>query len=96
MPNFTFTPEALDDLNKMVKYTVSEWGKPQAHTYVDGLKLASNRLADQPSLGKNRPELARELYSFPYASHILFYTETLKGIIIIRVLHKSMDISQHF
>ncbi|GAC20694.1 type II toxin-antitoxin system RelE/ParE family toxin [Paraglaciecola arctica] len=96
MPNFTFTPEALNDLTEIVKYTVAEWGKPQARTYVDGLKLVSNRLADQPSIGKNRPELARELYSFPYASHILFYTETLKGIIIVRVLHKNMDISQQF
>lgn len=96
MPNFTFTAEALNDLNKIVKYTVAEWEKPQARTYVDGLKLVSSRLAEQPSIGKNRPELAKELYSFAYASHILFYTETLKGIIIIRVLHQSMDIYQHF
>jgi toxin ParE1/3/4 len=96
MPNYTFTPEALDDLQKIVRYTVKEWGKSQAKTYVENLQLIAARIADNPMQGKNRSELRKGLYSFPYANHSLFYTETLKGIVIVRVLHKKMDIPQQF
>lgn len=74
MPNFTFTPEALNDLNKIVSYTVNEWGKNQAKTYVQGLQLLASRLAKTPNLGQRRATLGKEILSFPYASHILFYS----------------------
>lgn len=95
MPSFSFTQEALVDLDSIVQYTLQKRGKGQANNYVQNLNLLASRLAENPTIGKKRNSLRNELYSVPNASHILFYTETLKGIVIIRVLHKKMDISQH-
>jgi toxin ParE1/3/4 len=95
MPNYSFTPEALEALNNIVLYTLAKWGKPQARNYVDGLNLLASRLAETPQLGRPRSELHQSLFSFPYASHILYYILNVKGITILRVLHKNMDTTKH-
>jgi len=95
MPNYSFTPEALEDLDNIVLYTLAKWDKPQARNYVNGLNLLASRLAETPQIGRPRNELRQALFSFPYASHILYYTFTLKGITILRVLHKNMDTTKH-
>jgi toxin ParE1/3/4 len=48
MSNYAFTPEALEDLNNIVLYTLTKWGKSQAKSYVDGLHLLASRLAAPP------------------------------------------------
>lgn len=95
MINYNFTPEALDDLENIVLYTLTKWGKPQARNYVNGLNLLASRLAEIPQLGRPRNELSQGLFSFPYASHILYYTSSVKGITIVRVLHENMDTTKH-
>jgi toxin ParE1/3/4 len=95
MSNYAFTPEALEDLNNIVLYTLTKWGKSQAKNYVDGLHLLASRLSEPPLAGRPRSELRDVLYSFPYASHIIYYISIAKGITIIRVLHKNMDTTKH-
>ncbi|MFT7009934.1 type II toxin-antitoxin system RelE/ParE family toxin [Paraglaciecola sp. MB-3u-78] len=95
MSNYAFTPEALEDLNNIVLYTLTKWGKSQAKNYVDGLNLLASRLAETPLVGRPRSELHDVLYSFPYASHIIYYISSAKGITIIRVLHKNMGTTKH-
>ena len=95
MPNYSFTPEALEDIDNIVVYTLAKWGKPQAKNYVNGLNLLTSRLAETPKIGRPRNELHQALFSFPYASHILYYTPNVKGITIVRVLHKNMDTTKH-
>jgi toxin ParE1/3/4 len=53
-------------------------------------------LAETPSIGKYRNDLQQGLLSFPYESHVLYYTESKNGIVIVRVLHKGMDVERHF
>jgi len=96
MSNYAFTPEALEDLDNIVLYTLTKWGKSQAKNYVDNLNLLASRLAETPQLGRPRNELYDVLYSFPYASHIIYYILSIKGITIVRVLHKNMDKTKHF
>jgi len=67
MSNYAFTPEALEDLDNIVLYTLTKWGKSQAKNYVDNLNLLASRLAETPQLGRPRSELYDVLYSFPYA-----------------------------
>lgn len=96
MPSYRFTPEALEDLNHIVVYTVDKWGKSQARNYVTGLNLQASRLAQTPTLGLARSELFDGLFSFPYASHNLYYVAGADGITIIRVLHKNMHTPKYF
>ncbi|MCB1812009.1 MAG: type II toxin-antitoxin system RelE/ParE family toxin [Candidatus Competibacteraceae bacterium] len=39
MPEYRFTPEAENDLQQIIDYTLEQWGKAQARDYVDGLEV---------------------------------------------------------
>ena len=96
MPEYRFTPEASDDLQGIIDYTIERWGKQHAHDYLDGLEELAARLAENPGLGANRDPLINGLISFPYVSHVLYYVAHDQGITILRVLHKRMDAKRHF
>ena len=53
-------------------------------------------LAENPSLGRSRPELGRNIRSFPAGSYVIFYRAIDDGIEIVRVLHGAMDVPAHF
>jgi len=53
--------------------------------------LASNNL-----MGRPRPELAPNLRSWNVHRFVLFYRPIDDGVILIRVLHASMDITPRF
>jgi len=95
MPNFQFTPEADADIKGIISYTIDNWGKTQANKYVDGLEKLAGNLAKNPTLGGKRDNLIEGLLSFPYISHVIYYTAHENGIVIIRVLHQNMDAQQH-
>ena len=92
MPEYRFTPEAENDLQQIIDYTLEQWGKAQARDYVDGLEALAGQLADNPGLGTDRDQLIQGLLSFPYESHVLYYLRQAHGMTIIRVLHKRMDV----
>ena len=47
-------------------------------------------------MGRNRPDLAPELRSFPVDNYIIFYRPISEGIQVIRVLHGARDIPPLF
>lgn len=54
-------------------------------------------LAENNLMGRPRPELAPTLRSWNVHRFVIFYRPTEIGIILVRVLHSSMDITtQHF
>jgi toxin ParE1/3/4 len=95
MPEYRFTPEAEDDLQEIIDYTIEYWGKAQAHKYVDGLEKLAAQLAESPGLGTARDQLINGLLSFPFESHVLYYLPQDHGMTIIRILHKRMDVERH-
>ncbi len=52
-------------------------------------------LAEKPNMGRNRPELARQLKSWPYGQYVIYYRARPDGIEVIRVLHGARKISRH-
>ena len=95
MPHYKFTEHTERDLESITDYTLENWGKRQAVTYLNGLEELAQNLADSPEIGKDRDALIKGLISFPYVSHILYYTKQSHGITVIRVLHKRMDPQRH-
>lgn len=88
MAQHRFSAHAQRDLINIVNYTIKNWSKIQASIYIDGLEELAGNLAKSPTLGTRRNDLKDGLLSFPYQSHIIFYTTTKSGITIIRVLHQ--------
>lgn len=96
MPNYRFSRAAQQDLENIVAYTLTTWGREQATRYVEGLEELAGQLADNPKLGEARADLFDGLRAFSYEKHTLYYQEEQSGIVIARVLHQQMSEQKQF
>lgn len=96
MPGYRFTENAEADLADILAFTVRSWGQEQAHAYLDGLEKQVAAVAVNPGIGRPCDHLAPGLQAFPYVSHTLYYLTDKADIIIVRVLHQSMNPTLQF
>ncbi len=87
---------AVADLVDIEDYTARTWGGAQADKYLGQLEQRFYWLAEHVHLGKFRTDIAQELYSFPEGRHIIFYRFNGDMLEVARLLHRSMDVDQHF
>jgi toxin ParE1/3/4 len=94
MNKFLLSSKAKTDLIKIAKYTQLTWGVPQRNDYLKVLDSTFQLLANEPELGINC-DFIREGYSkYPQASHVIYYKQYKNNqIFIVRILHKSMDVT---
>ena len=93
MGGYGLTPKAADDLDGIYEYTITNFELGQARDY--GLRRRFGDLAERPALGRRADRLAPELRRYPYRSHVVFYIPENGGVLIVRVLHESMDAPRH-
>ena len=95
MLSYKFTPDARTDLLNIRKYTLKTWGKEQSTKYLQELNKTLQLLSDSPTIGIQRTDISLTTFSFPYASHIIYYTLDNDFLIIFAVLHKNMVPEKH-
>lgn len=95
MAKYRFAKQAEKDLDSIMVSSAQKWGANQSLIYLDGLDELAQNLASFPDLGADRTSLIEGLLSFPYISHVLFYTKQPHGITFVRVLHKRMEPKKH-
>ena len=94
--HYVFTDEAKTDLIQIRRFTLKRWGKNQSEHYLLELQQTLNRLTSMPYIGICREQdLGREIYSFPYGSHVIYYTLHGGQLIVMAVLHQSMVPESH-
>lgn len=59
------------------------------------MDISFHKLAEDPSLGRNYNHVRLGLLAYKVVSHIIFFKLAVKGILILRVLHGSMDYGRH-
>jgi len=96
MAAYRLTRRADDDLDAIYEYTTVNFGLEQAQSYISGLHVRFEELATHPVLGRNAEPLAPGLRRYPYRSHVVFYVPEDQGVLIVRVLHESMEPRRHF
>ena len=97
MKAFELTTEAKEDLRKIARFTEKRWGRDQRFLYIKQFDDVFHLLAKTPSVGKQCHYIKEGYRKSPQSSHIIFYRESDKSkIIIIRILHKSMDVESKF
>jgi toxin ParE1/3/4 len=97
MKPFTLTITAKNDLKDVAIFTARRWGKDQRNIYLKQFDDSFWLLAENPDIGKGCDEIRNGYRKFPQGSHVIFYKQTgSQQIQIIRILHKSMDISPIF
>ncbi len=94
MSNYRLTPAAKSDLLEIWNYTVKTWGEKQAEKYLWDIETKLEQLAANPELGRHRPEISPNYYSFPVRKHIIFYLHSGTHIDITGILHGRMDINK--
>jgi toxin ParE1/3/4 len=67
----------------------------QADRYLTELDDCCQRLARNPSLGRACDELRPGLRRIEQGKHVIFYRPHPEGIIVSRVLHRSMLATRH-
>jgi toxin ParE1/3/4 len=84
--------QARADLDAIWDYIAAD--NPNAadallHRIGDTLRIR----ADNPRAGRERPELAASLRSFPVGNYIVFYLPLSDGINVVRILSGYLDIT---
>jgi toxin ParE1/3/4 len=88
-------PRARQDLVEIWRYIADESGEPRADRYLRRLNDVVSYLAQQPSIGRKRPEIREEgIRSFAAESHVIFYIDLQDGIELVRVIHGSQDLEK--
>lgn len=95
MPQIRFSRRAQADLKDINSYTIETWSQEQAMAYIDDLELTVNKLASTPKIGKPCDDLQQGLRLFPCQSHVIYFMEEEKGILVVRVLHDRMSAELH-
>ncbi len=89
---YELSGRADSDLKEIYKYSYVTHGKAQADRYYEGLIARFEFLADAPLIARERRDLKSPVRIHPYGRHLIVYQARDRHILIVRVLHQSMDI----
>jgi len=95
MPDYIISKDADDDLLAIASYTVKRFGETQALRYLEDLKLRLLQVSKRPELGRDVFVTSLPLKRFNFKAHVVFYQILPNYILIVRVLHKSMEFDQY-
>lgn len=92
---FQLRPQAIQDLKNIYKYSAQEFGIERAERYILELNSSFMQISETPTLGRDYSHVRAGLLAFNVVSHIVFFRQSANGIVILRILHKSMDCNRH-
>ena len=93
MARAIFAPAAADDLVAIYEYVAAD-NPPAAAALIERFEQQSQKLAEQPGIGRGRPELQTGLHSFAVGRYVIFYRPSPDGIEVVRVLHGMRDLER--
>ena len=95
MSQFELSGKAKNDLIKIAKYTQLTWGTAQRNDYLKLLDNTFHQLTDEPMLGVNCDYIREGYRKRSQGSHVIYYKEhKINQVLIVRILHKSMDVNR--
>jgi toxin ParE1/3/4 len=86
---------ARADLKGIGAYTAEKWGEAQKARYLSAIRERFGALRNNPALGRPRADIAATYRSLPVGRHIVFYRIAKDALVVVRVLHQSMDVRLH-
>lgn len=95
MRNLCLSRLAASDLGEIADYTIAEFGIEQARKYRDQFQGCFDALLANPNLGRSAEDITPALRRIRQQAHVIFYSPTEEEILIVRVLHHSMDFERY-
>ncbi len=96
MSVYKLSKESESDIANIYEYGIEKFGIQQAQTYLVGMHDLLQTLAQNPLIGRDASEFSNGLKRFTYKAHMVFYLRSNQYILVIRVLHQSMDYQRYF
>ena len=92
MTTYRVSIPAETDLENIALYTQERWGRGQRNRYLLGLETKFEALAEHPTRIAERVDFNPPVRIAHYGKHLVVYVIEDAGILIVRVLHQSMDV----
>lgn len=86
MLSIKITQHAAKQLKNIYEYSIKNWGLEKAKEYLTNLHKTISLLAHSPSIAM---QYNKNIYYFPSQSHIIYFIQDAKKMIVLTVLHKS-------
>ncbi len=85
MASYRIAAQARADLDAIWDFLDTEAGESVADARLDRFHEGFRTLSEFPYMGRNRPEVAPNLRSFPVSSYIVLYRPVDDGVDIVHV-----------
>jgi toxin ParE1/3/4 len=95
MGSFRRTARAEDDLVEIWLYIAAE-NPNAADRLLEEIDRTCDLLADNPLLGRARPDIAPELRYLPIGNYLILYRTRPDGIEVVRVVHGARRLDSLF
>lgn len=92
---YKVTREADNDLIGIYIYGFRNFGEAQAEKYFSELENCFQLLSKTPFICRERTEFTPPVRIHPHGRHLVIYVIKDDLILIIRILHASMDVQRH-
>ena len=90
-----FLPAAITDLEEIGDYIARD-NPRRAASFVAELRRQCVKLTRSPEGYRLRPELGDGIRSCAYGNYVIFFMIQADALLIVRILHGSMDIEAQF
>ncbi len=84
-----------EDVREIYLYTSGAFGVEQAVAYHVALQQTFDLIANNPEIGRARPEIDTLTRSFVCQSHTVYYQIEVDFVLILRILHGRQDPIRH-
>ena len=95
MSSYRYSSAANSDIEEIAIY-ILDLNPIAARRFLDALEETCELLAEQPLIGRPRPEFGEGLRSFPVGNYLVFYTPAVAGIDVARVIYGGRDLPGFF
>lgn len=91
MNQYKLTIKADEDLVNIFHYSLRQFGLNRAETYLTSLEEHFLTLAHSPELGRRIDHIRQGYFRYEHLSH----KNIPEGVLIVRILHQSVDVPKH-
>lgn len=96
LSRFAYSEQAAADLKDIYKYGFETFGAAQAEHYNAGLRSSVEIAASFPLIGRlYQTETGDVFRSYNSGRHMIFYRVESDRLLVVRILHSSMDFDRH-
>lgn len=92
---YELTEAAAKDIEEILDHSMDEFGLLQTERYFHSLTHCLELLGENPNMGNSADDIRPGYLRLAHESHLIFYKASAPGILVIRILHKRMDVSRH-